>query len=324
MAEWFLEEGIGEHRAIRLEGSAIAEAVVAWPGGLSTGLVEDATLTVRRSGTARGTATFDNGQIALVDRLPKDASEGARIRLQVVRPALAEAGRAKHAQARPTDAPPRPAPSLAEGLASAGHAVRCVRRFPDCDWDELVAEAMEGRVEFAGGSLHFVCTPAMTVCDVDGDLAAVELALASAKALAASVKRLDLRGNIGIDFPTLPDRQDRRRVDAALADALSRWPHERTAMNGFGFVQIVARLERPSLLQRAAYHRAAFAARQLLRRAEQLDGAGTTELSAHPAVIGKLTAEWLDELQRRTGRKVSTRPDAALAMEAGHAQLVAS
>ncbi|WP_338240695.1 ribonuclease [Aurantiacibacter hainanensis] len=321
MAEWFLEEGIGEHRAVRLEGGIIAEAMVSWPGGLSTGLVEEATLTARRSGSPRGTATFDNGQVALVDRLPREASEGSRIRLQVVRPALAEAGRAKHAQARPTDAPPRAAPTLAEALASAGHAVRKVHRFPDCDWGELVAEAMEGRVDFTGGSLHFACTPAMTVCDVDGDLPPAQLAVASAKALAAAVKRLDLRGNIGVDFPTLPDKQDRRRVDAALADALSRWPHERTAMNGFGFVQLVARLERPSLLQRAAYHRAAFAARQLLRRAEQLDGPGTTELRAHPAVIGQLTAQWLDELRRRTGREVSTRPDPALAMEAPHAQL---
>ncbi|MWV27677.1 ribonuclease [Aurantiacibacter rhizosphaerae] len=323
MAEWFLEEGIGEDRAIRLEGSRIAKAMVVWPGGLSTGLVEEATLTSRRKGASRGTATFDNGQIALVDRLPKDAAEGARIRLQVVRPALAEAGRAKHAQARPTNAPPRPAPSLAEGLSSAGHAVRNVRSFPECDWDELVGEAMDGRADFSGGSLHFACTPAMTVCDVDGNLPPRELALAAADAMGDAVKRLDLRGNLGIDFPTLPAKEDRRAIDSALADALSRWPHERTAMNGFGFVQIIARLERPSLLQRATYHRAAFAARQLLRRAERLQGAGVVELSAHPAVIDQLSASWLDELRRRTGTDVSTRPDPALAMDAPHAQIVA-
>ena len=43
-------------------------------------------------------------------------------------------------------------------------------------------------------------------------------------------------------------------------------------MNGFGFVQLVARLERPSLLHRAAFQRAGLAARALLRRAEQLAG----------------------------------------------------
>lgn len=323
MAEWFLEEGIGEHRAIRLEGTRIAEAMVVWPGGLSTGLIEDATLTSRSKGSRRGTATFDNGQIALVDRLPKDAAEGAPLRLQIVRPALAEAGRAKHAQARPTDAPLRAAPSLAEGLAAAGHAVRVVRTFPDCDWDELVGEAMDGHVDFTGGALHFACTPAMTVCDVDGDLSPRDLALAAAKAIGGAVQRLDLRGNLGIDFPTLPAKEDRRAVDSTLADVLSRWPHERTAMNGFGFVQLIARLERPSLLQRATYHRAAFAARQLLRRAEQLEGPGVVELAANPAVIAQLPGPWLDELRRRTGKDVSTRPDPGLAIEAPHAQIVA-
>ena len=322
MAEWFLEEGIGEHRAIRLDGDRITESRVIWPGGLTTGLVEDATLTSRRKGSRRGTATFANGEIALVDRLPKDAVEGAGIRLQIVRPALAEAGRAKHAQARPTDAPPRPAPSLAEALAGSGHAVRTVRSFQPCDWDELVGEAMDGQVTFAGGTLHFACTPAMTVCDVDGDLPPRELALGAARAIGEAVQRLDLRGNFGVDFPTLPAKEDRRAVDSARADALAHWPHERTAMNGFGFVQMVARLQRPSLLHRATYHRAAFAARQLLRRAELLEGAGKIELSAHPAVIARLGEDWLAELSRRTGREVSTRPDPALAMEAPHAQLV--
>ncbi|MFB0613176.1 ribonuclease [Aurantiacibacter poecillastricola] len=322
MAEWFVEEGIGEHRAIRLDGATIAEALVQWPGGLTAGLVEEATLVSRVSGSSRGTARFDNGRIALVDRLPRDAAEGARIRLQITRPALAEAGRAKHAQARPTDAPIRPAPSLAEGLEAGHHAVRRVRRFPECDWDELVSEALDGRIAFPGGALNFACTPAMTVCDVDGDLAPSELALAAAKAFGTAIRRLDLRGNIGVDFPTLPGKEDRRAVDSALATALVKWPHERTAMNGFGFVQLVARLERPSLLHRAAYNRAGFAARQLLRRAEGLEGAGVIELTAHPSVLERLSEEWLAELRRCTGREVTTRQDNTLAMEAPHAQLV--
>ena len=134
---------------------------------------------------------------------------------------------------------------------------------------------------------------------------------------------MDLRGNLGIDFPTLPAKDHRREVDSALADNLAHWPHERTAMNGFGFVQIVARLERPSLLQRATYHRAGFAARQLLRRAERLEGAGMLELTAHPALIKQLTEAWLEELRRRTGKEVATRPDPGLAIEAPHAQIVA-
>src|SRR5688500_18035789 len=92
---WYVEEGIGEHRAIRLEGDRIVAARVAWPGELSVGLVEDAVLISRAAGSKRGTARFASGEEALVDKLPSSASEGAPIRLEVTRPALGERGRRK-------------------------------------------------------------------------------------------------------------------------------------------------------------------------------------------------------------------------------------
>lgn len=322
MAEWFVEEGIGEHRAIRLENGRIAEARVDWPGGLGTGLVADAILTAKRAGRRRGTATFADGSLALIDRMPADAGEGAPIRLQVTRPAIAEAGRHKFAQARPTDAPPLPAPTLAEAIERAGYSVRLVRRFPAGDWEELLGEAFAGQISFTGGSLLLSPTPAMTLIDVDGEVQPRSLAEAAIQPIAATLRRLDIGGSIGIDFPTLSDKADRRAVDAALASALAGWPHERTAMNGFGFVQLVTRLERPSLLHRAAFQRTSLAARLMLRRAEHLEGPGQVELTAHPAVLAQLTGEWLAELRRRTGKEVSTRADPALAIEAPHAQLV--
>src|SRR5437016_168858 len=82
--------------------------------------------------------------------------------------ALAEAGRLKLAQARPTTLPVRPAPTLAERLSDAGGTVRIVRQFPPCDWDELIAEASAGQIAFAGGQLTVSPTPAMTLIDIDG------------------------------------------------------------------------------------------------------------------------------------------------------------
>jgi hypothetical protein len=92
-------------------------------------------------------------------------------------------------------------------------------------------------------------------------------------------------------------------------------------MNGFGFVQLVARLERPSLLHRAGNAPAAFAARALLRRAEALAGAGALLLQGHPALDAQLKP-WLAELARRTGREVRREARPALAISAGQAQLV--
>ena len=322
MAEWLIEEGIGEHRAILVEGDRIVAARLDWPGTPAAGLVEDAVLIARTAGSSRATARFADGAEALVDRLPAAATEGAPIRLEVTRPAIAERGRLKRAQARPTDVPPRPAPSLAERLRAEGREVRVVRRFPIAGWEEIVADALAGEVAFSGGSLQFGPTPAMLLVDIDGTLDPRALALAAIAPLTESLHRFDVGGAVGVDFPTLPAKADRRAVDEALAAALQDWPHERTAMNGFGFVQLVARLERPSLLQRAAFERAGMAARLLLRRAEGLEGAGAVLLASHPRVDALLTDEWLSELARRTGREVRRRADPALAIEAPHAQLV--
>lgn len=316
MAEWLVEEGIGEDRAIQLENGAIVAAKMDWPIRLAAGQVEDAVLVSRAAGSQRGTARFASGEEALVDKLPKNASEGAPIRLEVTRAAIAERGRLKRAQARPTDCEPRPAPSLAQRLTFAGQTVRKVRRFEGTEWDELFADAWSGEVMFDGGSLLFADTPAMTLIDVDGDI------FGAVRAIAAALRRFDIGGSIGIDFPSLERKADRRAIDEALGNALGDWLHERTAMNGFGFVQIVARLEGPSILQRINRHRVSAAARMLLRRAEHCDGAGATLLTCHPALKAKLKPEWLDELTRRTGREVRIETDPALALEAGQAQIV--
>lgn len=319
---WLVEQGIGEDRAICMADGELVAARIDWPGALATGQVEDAVLVSRMRGAARGVARFASGEEALVDRLPANASEGAPIRLEVRRPKLSERGRTKLAQARPTDAAPRPAPRLAEALADSGAQVKIVRRFPGGDWEEMWAEALSGTVDFAGGSLHFSTTPAMTLVDVDGALGPRDLALASVGPLARALRRFDLGGSIGVDFPTLGAKADRRGVDEALEAALIDWPHERTAMNGFGFVQIVARLERPSLLHRIGLHRVGAAARLLLRRAELVDQPGALLLTCHPAIKAKLRPEWLDELARRTGREIRLESNPALAIEGGFAQAV--
>lgn len=322
MADWLVEEGIAEHRAVRLDGDAIVAAQIDWPGRLAAGWVIEAKLTSRATGSARGTAVAANGEEVLVDRLPKDASEGAPLRLAITRAALGGAGRFKRAQGRPSEAP-LAQPTLAERLSAEGSVIRVVRRFPGIDWDALIDEALSGSIGFTGGALLFAPTPAMTTVDIDGDLPPRALALAAVPALALALRRFALGGSVAVDFPTLADKADRRAVDSVLGEALADWPHERTAMNGFGLVQIVARLERPSLLHLASRHRAELVWRRLMRRAEGLDGAGHIELAIHPGVERAVDTEHLAALERRSGRRVELRTTAALALEAPHAQLVA-
>lgn len=297
-------------------GEAIA-ARLRWPGGLEAGQVEDARLIARTPNSKRGTARFPSGEEALVDQLPHTVTEGASLRLIVTRSAIGERGRLKRAQARPTSDQPRPAPSLAEELGA-----RVVARFPAGLWEDVHADARGGDIAFAGGSLTVTPTPAMTLVDIDGTLPPRDLALAAIDPLAAALARLDLGGSVGIDFPTLPDKDDRKRVDGALERALGDWPHERTAMNGFGFVHLVARLTRPSLLHLLARDPAGGAARYLLRLAERVDAPGTLVLTCNAAVAAALRRDWLDDLGRRSGRAVRVETDSSLAIAAVFAQAV--
>lgn len=319
--KWYLEEGIGEDRAIAVVGGEIVSTRIHWPGELLAGQVADAVLVSRGGGSSRGTAQLPSGEQMLVDRLPKSASEGASLRIEITRPAMAERGRLKRALARPTDEASRTL-SLAQSLAAAGFEPEIVRRFPVPGWADMLADAALGEVSFAGGSLLFSPTPAMVTIDIDGTMPPRELALAAVGPIADTLRRFDLAGSIGIDFPTLQAKIDRREVDEALDTALAGWPHERTSMNGFGFVQLVSRLSRKSLLHRAAHSRTAMGARLLLRQAEQVGEPGALLLTCHPAIAAHLTTEWQSELARRTGREIRIKPDSNLALDSGFAQAV--
>ncbi|WP_068073898.1 ribonuclease E/G [Novosphingobium lentum] len=336
MAEWLVEAGIGEDRAILLDRGEIRAARIDWgdaAGTLRPGLVAQAQIVARAASSRRGTARFADGAQALVDALPPEATEGSHLMLRVTRAAIAERGRTKlpHARPAPRDTP-RPAPGLLDTLRAGTDPVRLLpvtdRAFDDADWDELVEQALTGEIAFTGGSLTISPTPAMTLVDVDGTLPPRQLALAAAPAIAAALGRLDLGGSVGIDFPSLAEKRDRHAVDEAIAAALAQvpdgWRGERTAMNGFGFVQLVSRLERPSLVALLARRPAAAAARMLLRKAERVAEPGRLLLTAHPAVIRATPAHWIDELARRTGRLIEWREQPGLAPAAAFAQALAT
>ena len=330
--QWLVEAGIGETRAILVEHGEIRAARVQWDEGLLPGLIAEAQILAlvtggNRGHSLRGVGRFADGSEALVDQLPPGTSDGARLILRVTRAAIAERGRGKRAQARPAPGEaPRPAPPLMETLGpEPARTVSAIGSlFDAAGWSDLIEEALSGTIGFPGGSLIVSPTPAMTLIDVDGAQAPHALALAAVPAIVAMLARFDLAGSIGIDFPTLALKADRQAVDTALAHALaaSGFRGERTAMNGFGFVQLVSRLERPSLIALYAARPVAAAARVLLRRAERVAEPGALLLTAHPAVRRAVRAEWLDELARRTARDLRWAEDAALAPAVAFAQAV--
>lgn len=326
-AEWLYEAGIGEERAIYVANGAILSARLDWGETVKPGLVAPARLVMRYAGSRRGIVRLEDGTDALIDQLPREATEGVPLTVRIVRSAISERGRTKLPVAR--NAPgegPNPAPTLREELEASGARVRAMPsgsgEFSRHGWDELVGQAMSGEIAFAGGALLISATPAMTLFDIDGSLPPLKLSLAAVGAIADALHQLDIAGNIGIDFPTLPDKKDRQHVDKALGDALLDWQGERTSMNGFGFVQLVARLERPSLISRFDRDPAGAMARQLLRRAESVKEPGALCLEAHPRVLDAITPAWEAELARRTGRTIRRRAENALGLHAVHVQAV--
>ncbi|MBB3764605.1 ribonuclease E/G [Sphingomicrobium lutaoense] len=298
---WIIEEGIGETRAALIENGEIVEARVRREGIIPAGTVLDAKLVA----VAPRVTVEADGEQFLLPRGVSGISEGSRLRIEVVRERLGGSEPWKRALARFTEEEPRPAPPLAEGRAGKIEG-----------WDDLLEEARSGMIGFDGGELRIEPTAAMTMIDVDGWLQPDKLAQMAAWAAARAIRRLDIGGQVGIDFPNLEGRDARREIGEIIDAYLSK-PFERTAMNGFGFVQIVRPRERASLIE-LARDRAAFEARALLRRAEKEVGA--TRLVAHPAVLGAIPEAWIERLSRRVGGEVTLQPDATLSISGAYAQ----
>ncbi|MEJ7606624.1 MAG: Maf family protein [Bryobacteraceae bacterium] len=296
LAWWLIEQGIGETRTVLVEDGEIIEARILRDGVTAAGTVLAARLiSAGRNAIARaGREEF---------LLPKGAprfNEGAAISIEVTREALGGAEPWKRPLARMTDAP-RASP--------AADRLNLVHKFATdtleaVGWSDIIDEARSGIIAFPGGELRVTVTPAMTLIDVDGNLPPERLALAGAKASARHPPPRDRR-LIG----RLADHREPASVCRRGVDAILPQPFERTAVNGFGFIQIVRpRRHQPDEL---AADRAAFEARALLRRA-----AARRERSFSPLIqTARRGPTGMDRAARhQIGGAVSLRPDPSLAM----------
>ena len=308
--EWLFEAGIGEARAALVEDGTIIEARIELDSDaprlgavLSARLVE---ITVKGR---EGRVTLDGGGEAMLSPLPAGITQGAALIVEMIREAIPEPGRSKLSRVAPAEpgATPAPGPDLLARITASGQPVRTLRAHePDAleaaGWSEVIEEALTGEIAFAGGALRLSPTPAMTLFDVDGHPPLEALALNAAHAVGAAILRHDIGGSIGIDFPTIEGKAARQAVAAAI-DAALPLPFERTAMNGFGFLQIVRRRARVSLPELLRTDRAGAEARALLRTIERTPPPGMRHHRIRPRVLAWLTARpaLLTELARRTG-----------------------
>lgn len=311
MPEWWIERGIGESRLALIERERIVEARILRDDVVPAGTV----LHGRLKSVGRNALVVADSREYLLPKGAPGSTEGATVTIEVTRETLGGPEPWKRPLARVTDELPRPArlpdgrdlrfPSLSDELEAAG-------------WSDLLDEARTGLSSFPGGELRVSVTPAMTLIDVDGHLPPAELAVAGAKAAAMAIRRHGVGGSIGIDLPTVDGKAARLAAAEAIDEHLPK-PFERTAVNGFGFLQIVRPRTHASMFE-LALDQAQFEARALLRRVAREVGA--IRLAAHPAVVASIQArpDWADALSRQVGGAVTLRADASIAMSAGHAE----
>ena len=306
-----------------VEQRDVAQIHIEREGQLRVGRIFDARL-VRKLNVRRGLVSGD-GVEAMLDPLPAGMTEGHTVRVELVREGIAERGRFKLprvraalADARSGEGPDLESRIMASGLPVVRTGAHGEDMLASHGWHEQIEAAASGHVPFAGGALEIGLTAGMTVIDVDGELEPRQLAFAAAAEAARAIRRFGLAGSIGIDFPTLADKQDRTRI-AESFDAAMFLPCERTAVNGFGFMQVVLRRTRASLPELLAGDRVLAATLSVLRRAERTGGTGALQLQVHPAVAARLAnrPQWIDSLERAAGRVVTIHADASIAMDHG-------
>jgi len=316
LPDWLVERGIGETRAVLVDSGKIVEARIMLDGVVAAGSVLAARLASIGMNGRNAVAVGDGGAEFLLPRGAPGVTQGASLTIEVTREAIPGGEPWKRPLARVSNDAPRTAPGFeARELPFPAPADQLAA----ADWDELLDEARTGVVAFAGGELRLSPTPAMTLIDIDGYLAPDELAVLGASEAARAIRRLDIGGSIGIDLPTSKSKTTRQHAAEAI-DAILPQPFERTAVNGFGFVQIVRPRRRASLLE-LTQDRAAFEARALLRRAA-FEPPGTKTLVAHPSVVAVLerNSAWLDDLAGQCGGAIGLRADPRVTMSGGYAE----
>jgi hypothetical protein len=325
-----IERGIGATRALVTDdGTLVAAHFERDDDGPRTGAIHVGRLIKILEPGRRGIMRIGDHE-GLIEPLPYCA-EGGLLRVEVVRAAIPEAGRPRLAKLRnvegdaSTEGQISPGSDLAARLKAAGcHLLSQTSHGEDllesAGWSETVEAARTGHFAFAGGLLTISPTPAMTVIDVDGPGDPAALAERAAVAVAGAIRLFDITGSIGVDFPTLEGKTARGRLGDILDTHLPA-PFERTAVNGWGFVQIVRPRPRASFVE--AVRAPGFAALELLRRAGR-GAPGARVLTAHPVVTAWLAArpDLIAQLAQGCGGTIRLQEDARVGIFVGDVAII--
>lgn len=290
MREIAFDASPGEIRALLFDDGVPVECHIRREIWAPLGTIADARL-ISKQGT-RQFLRLDSGEDVLLP-VPVSESEGALIRVEIVRERIGGPGAPKLAVARRSDEAPR---AISAAAWRDSLAVRAERVISACEAiDDVCETALAGRVTRDGVTIWYERTRAGLIFDVDGTAAPLATNLVAASEIARLLRLFQIGGAVMIDFVSMDSKAARLEVAAAF-DAASRddkRPSERTAINGFGLMQVIRPCPRPSLLDLLLGRNRLAAdeesgALALLRAASRTTGPGTRRCHALPAVAALL------------------------------------
>jgi len=287
------DDAPGERRAAFVENGNIVEIHIQrdalWAlGECGAGRID------RKTPSGAYVIADDNSELLLRSKM--GAPEGARIMFEVTREAIAEPGRNKP-----------PEVILREGVCEPLMG-------KDALWDARMASlgqsiikasiaegfdiAIAGQSQVGDVTISFQRTKAGLVFDIDGIGYAFAINMVAATEIARLLRLYQVGAMVLIDFVSMESKAQRTQIAEAFdaASVLDPRPFERTAINGYGMMQVVRARPRPSVLDQLFGTRIAALSEEtqaywLLRTVAESHGFGVRSVTARPEVATLLQSE---------------------------------
>ena len=263
--------------------------------------------------TPSGTYVVSDNGSELLLRSKTGDPDGTRVTFQIIREAIAEPGRVKPAEIMLHD--------IGAGRPSQKDDLWDARLLLLGD-TAVTASVVDGfDIAFAGQSqlgeamVSFQRTKAGLVFDVDGIGSPFDVNRIAATEIARLLRLYQIGAMVMIDFVSMESKQQRTQI-AEIFDAAAvpdPRPFERTAINGYGMMQVVRARPRPSVLDLLFGTRIAALSDEtqalwLLRDVARSSGFGLRTITARPDVATLLDSQkwaaWRAQAVRAAGAEM--------------------